>query len=89
MTVEVVPLTEADIPDAIEVIQQAFAEDPYFQWVFDPSNVSSDRQTKHSFQGPRTYTPLSPHQARNPTTEKKEANEQRLINAVEVKHRPT
>lgn len=40
MTVEVVPLTEADIPEAIEVIQQAFAEDPYFEWVFDSPNVS-------------------------------------------------
>ncbi|KAB8200238.1 acyl-CoA N-acyltransferase [Aspergillus parasiticus] len=41
MAVEVVPLTEADIPEAIEVIQQAFAEDPYFQWVFDPSKKQS------------------------------------------------
>jgi hypothetical protein len=39
MAVEVVPLTEADIPGAIEVIQQAFADDPYFKWVFDSSKV--------------------------------------------------
>lgn len=40
MAIEVVPLTEADIPDAIEIIQSAFAEDPYFKWVFDAANVS-------------------------------------------------
>lgn len=39
MAVEVVPLTKADIPGAIEVIQQAFADDPYFKWVFDSSKV--------------------------------------------------
>lgn len=40
MAIEVVDLTEADIPGAIEVIQQAFADDPYFKWVFDSSQVS-------------------------------------------------
>lgn len=39
MAIEVVRLTEADIPEAIEVIQQAFADDPYFEWVFDASTV--------------------------------------------------
>jgi hypothetical protein len=39
MAIEVVPLTEADIPGAIEVIQQAFADDPYFKWVFDAPKV--------------------------------------------------
>lgn len=39
MAVEVVPLTEADIPGAIQVIQEAFADDPYFHWVFDASRV--------------------------------------------------
>lgn len=39
MAIEVVPLTEADIPGAIEVIQRAFADDPYFKWVFDSSTV--------------------------------------------------
>ncbi|KAF9885114.1 hypothetical protein FE257_000754 [Aspergillus nanangensis] len=37
MSIEVVPLTVEDIPGAIEVIQQAFAEDPYFVWVFNSS----------------------------------------------------
>jgi hypothetical protein len=40
MAIEVFDLTEADIPGAIEVIQQAFADDPYFKWVFDSSKVS-------------------------------------------------
>jgi hypothetical protein len=39
MPIEVHPLTTAEIPGAIEVIQQAFADDPYFQWVFDKEKV--------------------------------------------------
>jgi hypothetical protein len=39
MAIEVVNLTEADIPGAIQVIQQAFADDPYFKWVFDEQSV--------------------------------------------------
>ena len=40
MPIKVTDLTEADIPAAIEIIQTAFAEDPYFKWVFDAENVS-------------------------------------------------
>lgn len=36
---EVVPLTESDIPNTIEIIQQAFADDPYFKWAFDQATV--------------------------------------------------
>ncbi|KAA8651906.1 hypothetical protein EYZ11_007356 [Aspergillus tanneri] len=43
MAIEVVPLTEADIPEAIEVIQQAFEDDPYFKWVFDSANFNKQR----------------------------------------------
>ncbi|KAJ5633823.1 hypothetical protein N7528_001665 [Penicillium herquei] len=43
MAIEVVPLTEADIPGAIHVIQQAFADDPYFKWVFDASTFNKRR----------------------------------------------
>ena len=39
MAIEVVPLTERDIPQAIEIIQTAFADDPYFRWVFDTEKV--------------------------------------------------
>ncbi|KAJ5161496.1 Acyl-CoA N-acyltransferase [Penicillium capsulatum] len=43
MAIEVVALTEADIPGAIQVIQQAFADDPYFKWVFDASTFDRAR----------------------------------------------
>ncbi|RHZ64258.1 GNAT family N-acetyltransferase [Aspergillus thermomutatus] len=43
MAIEVVNLTEADIPAAIEVIQQAFADDPYFKWVFNPAKFNKQR----------------------------------------------
>jgi hypothetical protein len=46
MGIEVVDLTEADIPGAIEVIQRAFADDPYFKWVFDSSKVSADNKAE-------------------------------------------
>ncbi|KAJ5082563.1 hypothetical protein N7532_011606 [Penicillium argentinense] len=39
MAIEIVDLTEADIPGAIQVIQQAFADDPYFKWVFDAETI--------------------------------------------------
>lgn len=39
MPIDVVPLTKADIPAAIDIIQCAFADDPYFKWVFDPAKV--------------------------------------------------
>lgn len=42
MAIEVAPLTEADIPGAVEVIQLAFADDPYFKWVFDESRVRAE-----------------------------------------------
>ncbi|GKZ28678.1 hypothetical protein AbraIFM66950_011114 [Aspergillus brasiliensis] len=43
MSIEVTNLTEADIPAAIEIIQTAFAEDPYFKWVFDAENFNKQR----------------------------------------------
>lgn len=39
MAIEVARLTEADIPAASDIIQQAFADDPYFNWVFDKDRV--------------------------------------------------
>ena len=44
MAIEVVPLTEADIPGAIKVIQEAFKDDPYFNWAFDASTVCPSNQ---------------------------------------------
>ncbi|CEN62779.1 Putative Acetyltransferase, GNAT family [Aspergillus calidoustus] len=43
MVIKVYALTEKDIPGAIEVIQVAFAEDPYFRWVFDEKNFKKTR----------------------------------------------
>ncbi|KAL4742836.1 acetyltransferase, GNAT family [Aspergillus similis] len=43
MPIEVLPLTKAEIPGAIEVIQQAFADDPYFQWVFNKEKFNKIR----------------------------------------------
>jgi hypothetical protein len=42
MTIEVTRMTEADIDGAIDTIQQAFADDPYNNWVYpDRSKVHS------------------------------------------------
>ncbi|PYH88644.1 acetyltransferase, GNAT family [Aspergillus ellipticus CBS 707.79] len=44
MAIEILPLTKADIPAAVECIQKAFADDPYFHWVFnDPSGFNINR----------------------------------------------
>lgn len=40
MSIEIGPLAQADIPGAVECVQQAFSDDPYFRWAFDnPSKV--------------------------------------------------
>lgn len=42
MSIEIVPLAEADIPGAVDCVQRAFSDDPYFRWAFnDPSKVRS------------------------------------------------
>ncbi|KAI0180915.1 acyl-CoA N-acyltransferase [Hypoxylon sp. FL1284] len=43
MAVRVSLLTEADIPGAVTAIQQAFADDPYNNWVFDKSTFDPRR----------------------------------------------
>lgn len=40
MAIEVLPITTADIPAAVVCIQRAFADDPYFQWIFNTSKVT-------------------------------------------------
>ncbi|KAI4752998.1 hypothetical protein E4T52_14843 [Aureobasidium sp. EXF-3400] len=42
MPIEIARMVEADIDGAIDCIQKAFAEDPYFAWVF-PENFSPAR----------------------------------------------
>lgn len=40
MAIEIVPLTKADIPAAVECVQKAFSDDPFFRWAFnEPSKV--------------------------------------------------
>lgn len=48
MSVTVTALSKADIPGAIECIQQAFADDPYNHWVFD-------RKTVYQFPNPLMF----------------------------------
>lgn len=44
MSIEIVPLAEADIPGAVDCVQEAFLDDPYFRWVFnDPSKFIVER----------------------------------------------
>ncbi|KAJ5437893.1 Acyl-CoA N-acyltransferase [Penicillium daleae] len=44
MSIEIVPLTKADIPAAVECVQKAFSDDPYFRWAFnDPSKFNIQR----------------------------------------------
>ena len=39
MAIEVLPVTTADIPGAVACIQKAFADDPFFKWMFSASKV--------------------------------------------------
>ncbi|KAI1941240.1 hypothetical protein LOZ66_001752 [Ophidiomyces ophidiicola] len=43
MAIEICRLTPEDIPGAIECVQRAFENDPYFCWVFDPAKFSKER----------------------------------------------
>ena len=39
MAIDIVLMTERDIPAAVKCVQTAFAEDPYFRWMFTASRV--------------------------------------------------
>jgi len=43
MGIEILPITTSDIPSVVECIQQAFADDPYYLWAFDPSTFNKQR----------------------------------------------
>ncbi|KAJ5724716.1 Acyl-CoA N-acyltransferase [Penicillium malachiteum] len=44
MSIEILPLAEADIPGAVDCLQRAFSDDPYFRWAFDdPSKFNVER----------------------------------------------
>lgn len=38
MSIEIVPLAQTDIPGAVDCVQKAFANDPYFRWAFNDSS---------------------------------------------------
>ncbi|OAL64749.1 acetyltransferase, GNAT family [Trichophyton rubrum] len=46
MLVEIRRMTKEDIPGAIECVQTGFADDPYFNWVFDVSKKERARYSK-------------------------------------------
>lgn len=39
MAIKILPVTTADIPAAVACIQKAFADDPFFKWMFNTSKV--------------------------------------------------
>ena len=39
MAIEILPVSTADIPAAVACIQKAFADDPFFKWMFNTSKV--------------------------------------------------
>ncbi|KAK7558775.1 acyl-CoA N-acyltransferase [Phyllosticta citricarpa] len=43
MAIEISPMTEADIDGAVDVIQAAFEDDPYANWVFDKATFNRAR----------------------------------------------
>ncbi|KAK2745247.1 hypothetical protein FQN57_003942 [Myotisia sp. PD_48] len=43
MVIEISRMTKADIPGVVECVQKGFADDPYFQWVFDLTKFSKKR----------------------------------------------
>ncbi|KAF7139680.1 hypothetical protein CNMCM5793_007331 [Aspergillus hiratsukae] len=62
MAIDILPLTKADIPDAVVCIQKAFADDPYFRWVFDMSKFNITRNaaslTAHFLHGLNVNAPI-------------------------------
>ncbi|KAI5459023.1 acyl-CoA N-acyltransferase [Mariannaea sp. PMI_226] len=45
MTIQITALTESDIPGAVKAVQDAFAKDPYNEWVYDHSKFNSERNS--------------------------------------------
>ncbi|KAL4795182.1 acyl-CoA N-acyltransferase [Aspergillus venezuelensis] len=43
MAIQILPLTKPDIPNAVECIQTVFADDPFFQYMFDPDTYNIRR----------------------------------------------
>jgi hypothetical protein len=66
MSIQISPLTESDIPGAITAIQEAFADDPYNNWVYDKSKVRSSLFAPSS--DPALLRPWIPHAIRSEQT---------------------
>ncbi|KAH8704050.1 putative GNAT family acetyltransferase [Talaromyces proteolyticus] len=45
MPIQVRPLQKEDIPEVVECIQQGFADDPYFRWVFNAEQFNKQRNS--------------------------------------------
>ncbi|KAJ5130279.1 uncharacterized protein N7515_006318 [Penicillium bovifimosum] len=83
MSIEIVPLTQADIPSAVDCVQKAFADDPYFRWVFDdPSKFNIQRNAAsladHLRYGISCGCPISVAKVTRAANETKSDNEIRL-----------
>lgn len=48
MSIEIVPLAEADIAGVVDCVQSTFADDPYFRWAFDPAKVRATKTPSQS-----------------------------------------
>lgn len=57
MTIKVTRMTEADIDGAIDTIQQAFADDPYNNWVYPDRSKVRQHQTRYTQTPTLTYPP--------------------------------
>ncbi|KAL2822769.1 acyl-CoA N-acyltransferase [Aspergillus cavernicola] len=62
MDIQILPLSKADIPQAVECIQTVFADDPFFQYMFDPSTYNIARNAAslaaHFLHGLNTNAPI-------------------------------
>ncbi|KAJ5646462.1 Acyl-CoA N-acyltransferase [Penicillium lividum] len=43
MSIEIVPLAEADIAGVVDCVQKTFADDPFFRWAFDANKFKVER----------------------------------------------
>lgn len=48
MSIEIVPLAEADIAGVVDCVQSTFADDPYFRWAFDAAKVRATKTPPQS-----------------------------------------
>ncbi|KAJ5222322.1 Acyl-CoA N-acyltransferase [Penicillium citrinum] len=83
MAIEIVPLAKSDIPGAVDCVQKAFADDPYFHWVFnDPAQFNIQRNAAslaaHFEYGIRCGCPISVAKVSNVVNDQKMARDIQL-----------